>query len=88
MDMAAPAERHAAAGAPELLPAVPVTINGEPREVPAGSTLADLLRALELDPRLVVVEHNRVILRDRERYTSLPLAAGDTLEIVHFVGGG
>lgn len=67
---------------------VALTVNGERREVPQGWTLADLLRALELDPRLVVVEHNRVILRERERYASLPLQGGDTLEIVHFVGGG
>ena len=66
---------------------VPI-VNGEERALAAGSTLGDLLRSLELDPRLVVVEHNRVILRDRERYASLALGRGDTLEIVHFVGGG
>jgi thiamine biosynthesis protein ThiS len=36
----------------------------------------------------VVVEHNRTILRDREQYAAQPLASGDVLEIVHFVGGG
>ncbi|HEU4643326.1 MAG TPA: sulfur carrier protein ThiS [Gemmatimonadaceae bacterium] len=63
-------------------------VNGEPRSLPAGSTLGDLLRAFELDPRMVVVEHNRVILRDRSRFDSLALASGDAIEIVHFVGGG
>jgi thiamine biosynthesis protein ThiS len=37
---------------------------------------------------MVVVEHNRTILRDRDAYASLALATGDVLEIVHFVGGG
>ena len=37
---------------------------------------------------MVVVEHNRTILRDRDAYASLALADGDVLEIVHFVGGG
>jgi sulfur carrier protein len=53
-----------------------------------GSTLGDLLRAHDLDPRMVVVERNREILRDREAFDRLPLEPGDVLEIVHFVGGG
>jgi sulfur carrier protein len=63
-------------------------VNGEARAVPAGSTMGDLLRSLELDPRMVVVEHNREILRDRARYDTLQLSTDDTIEIVHFVGGG
>jgi len=63
-------------------------VNGEERTVPTGSTLGDLLRTLALDPRMVVIEHNRVILRERSAYEQLVLGEGDTLEIVHFVGGG
>jgi len=63
-------------------------VNGVPRAVPADSTMGDLLRSLELDPRMVVVEHNREILRDRARYDTLQLSTDDTIEIVHFVGGG
>ena len=63
-------------------------VNGERMDAPAGSTLADFLKARSLDPRLVVVEHNRTILRDRDAYHALSLSDGDTLEIVHFVGGG
>ena len=65
-----------------------LTVNGDPRSVAAGASLSDLLASLKLDPRLVVVEHNRTILRDRDAYASLILADGDILEIVHFVGGG
>ncbi len=68
--------------------AIGVLVNGEERQLPAGTTLGDLLRSLALDPRMVVVEHNRTILRDRAGYDALVLAAGDALEIVHFVGGG
>ena len=63
-------------------------VNGERFDAPAGSTLADFLVARDLDPRLVVVEHNRTILRDRDAYHTVRLNDGDTLEIVHFVGGG
>jgi sulfur carrier protein len=65
-----------------------LTVNGDPRSVAAGTSLADLLASLKLDPRLVVIEHNRTILRDRDAYASLILKDGDVLEIVHFVGGG
>lgn len=68
--------------------AIALTVNGEQRAIAPGMTLADLLAGLGLDPRLVVIEHNRSILRDRDAYASLALAEGDVLEIVHFVGGG
>lgn len=65
-----------------------MTVNGAPREIPRNSTLAELLGSLRIDPRLVVVEHNRTILRDRDGYALQSLAHGDVVEIVHFVGGG
>jgi thiamine biosynthesis protein ThiS len=64
-----------------------LTVNGEPREIPAPATLLDLLRHLELDPRMVVVEHNRAIVR-RPRLGEVRLQDGDQVELVHFVGGG
>ncbi|HRC84228.1 MAG TPA: sulfur carrier protein ThiS [Thermoanaerobaculia bacterium] len=64
-----------------------VEVNGEPREVPPGSTVADLLAAAGRDPRTVAVEHNGRIL-PRASYATTPLAPGDHLEIVHFVQGG
>jgi sulfur carrier protein len=66
---------------------VPVRINGELREVPAGLSLEQLLEWLELQPRLVVVEQNGEILR-RDSYATARVAEGDALELVHFVGGG
>jgi thiazole synthase len=64
-----------------------ITVNGEPRRVPAPATIADLLRHLNLDPRAVVVELNRQIVR-RPQLAETRLAEGDTVELVHFVGGG
>lgn len=65
-----------------------VVVNGEPRALAGSATVADLLRSLSLEPRLVVVERNREILRDRGTFDSIELAEGDQIEIVHFVGGG
>ncbi|HKH91025.1 MAG TPA: sulfur carrier protein ThiS [Gemmatimonadaceae bacterium] len=67
---------------------IALTVNGDPRTVAPGISLADFLASLKLDPRMVVIEHNRTILRDRGAYASLILMNGDVLEIVHFVGGG
>ena len=64
-----------------------VTINGEDRRVPGPTTLLDLLGHLGLDPRSVVVELNREIVR-RPRLAETRVADGDTIELVHFVGGG
>ena len=66
---------------------VAVMVNGELRRVPAPATLLDLLGHLGLDPRTVVVEHNREIVR-RPRLGETALAEGDAVELVHFVGGG
>jgi thiamine biosynthesis protein ThiS len=64
-----------------------VVINGEPRTVPGPATLLDLLAHLGLDPRTVVVERNREIVR-RARLADTEVAEGDAIELVHFVGGG
>lgn len=64
-----------------------ILVNGEPREVPADISLAGLLEHLGLDQRMVVVEHNRAIVR-RPRLAEVPLSEGDQVELVHFVGGG
>ncbi len=63
-----------------------LTVNGELRRTSAD-TIAALVRELELDPAKVAVERNGEIA-PRSTLAEVPLADGDTLEIVHFVGGG
>ncbi len=65
---------------------IALTVNGESRRTSA-STIADLVRELDLDPAKVAVEHNGVIA-PRSELAQHNVAEGDTLEIVHFVGGG
>lgn len=62
-------------------------VNGQPRQAPAGLTLAELLRHLEIPPSRVAVERNRSIVRKAEWDATL-VQPGDRLEIVWFVGGG
>jgi thiamine biosynthesis protein ThiS len=66
---------------------IDVVINGAPRAVSPGATLLEVLAELELDPRAVVVEHNRKIVR-RPALGDVRVAPGDAIELVHFVGGG
>ena len=64
-----------------------LTVNGEPRRIAAGSSIADLVRSLELNPQKVAVEHNAAIA-PRSALGEIMLGEGDVLEIGHFVGGG
>lgn len=66
---------------------VDISLNGEPRAIPPGQTVAALLQALGLDDRKVAVERNEAIVV-RSEYDVTTLGAGDQLEIVHFIGGG
>jgi thiazole synthase len=63
-----------------------LTVNGEPRRSSAA-TIAALVRELELKPEKVAVERNGLIV-PRSTLGDAPLADGDVLEIVTFVGGG
>jgi sulfur carrier protein len=65
---------------------VRVTVNGEQRDVPEGTTVRGLIDLLELTG-LVAVERNREVV-PRAAHASTLLEPGDRIEIVHFVGGG
>jgi len=64
-----------------------VTINGESRVLESSLSVADLLASMGLDGRKVAVEHNRDIV-PRDTYGQARVQDGDSLEIVHFIGGG
>lgn len=64
-----------------------VTVNGSEREVPDELTVRDLVVHLGLADGPVAVEVNREIV-PRAEHAQRKVAAGDAIEIVHFVGGG
>lgn len=64
-----------------------IQINGEPREVADEITLAQLVSLLQLKPEQIAIELNRTVVR-RADWSEALLHEDDTLEIVHFVGGG
>jgi sulfur carrier protein len=63
-----------------------VNVNGEPRELASGATVANLLALLGVQGP-VAVERNREIV-PRAHHAATELRDGDQLEVVHFVGGG
>jgi len=66
---------------------ISITVNGEPRRIAPGASIAALVADLDLDPKTVAVERNLEIV-PKSAYADIVLADGDRLEIVHFVGGG
>ncbi len=66
---------------------ITVTLNGETRALDGPVSVAGLLLTLGLEGRKVAVERNEAIV-PRSRYAETWLASGDSLEIVHFIGGG
>ncbi len=64
-----------------------IQINGEPQEVREGLTLRELIVELQLPPERLAIERNREVVR-RANWSETLIAAGDQIEIVHFVGGG
>jgi sulfur carrier protein len=64
-----------------------VTVNGVQREIPDGLTVRALVEHLGLTEGPVAVEVNTAVV-PRARHDEHPVASGDVIEIVHFVGGG
>lgn len=66
---------------------IEISINGEPRHIPSGYSVADLVASLELSAGRLAIELNLSIV-PRTAWAETSLQANDKLEIVHFVGGG
>ena len=64
-----------------------IQLNGEPYELPAGESVADLLVRLDLTGRRLDVELNRDIV-PRSAHATTELSEGDHVEVVHAIGGG
>ena len=62
-------------------------MNGEARSEITAGDVAALIAELGLDGRKVAVERNLEIV-PKSLYAATPLADGDRIEIVHFIGGG
>ena len=66
---------------------VQVRLNGEPRELPDGTTLDAAVAALTTAPEGIAAAVNGDVV-PRSSWTATPLRAGDQVEVVTAVQGG
>lgn len=69
--------------------AIPITLNGERRELSSEATLPDALRLLGLDPEqpgIAVAVNDAVV--PRRRWAEQALGAGDAVEVITATQGG
>ena len=66
-----------------------LSINGQERDLPPIGTLAELLRAIDLDPEVpgIAVARNGQVIPRRD-YAGTSVAEGDRIEVVRAVQGG
>ncbi len=64
-----------------------ITVNGNAQTLDAGATVADLVNILGLGDKRIAVELNMEIV-PRSQHALTDLAHGDSLEVVHAIGGG
>lgn len=68
-------------------PMLEIEFNGAKRQVPSGTTIADLLQESKIETRFCAVESNLDIV-PRSSYGTHQVQAGDKIEVVTLVGGG
>ncbi len=64
-----------------------INLNGEKKEVPDSITVRGLLEVLKIQHQRVAVELNLEIVR-KEKFDTMTIHEGDTLEVVSFMAGG
>jgi thiamine biosynthesis protein ThiS len=64
-----------------------ITLNGEKRDLPEGTTVLGLLEKLQIQSQRVAVELNEHIVK-KDKYPETTLQPGDSLEVVSFMQGG
>lgn len=64
-----------------------VFLNGQSKDVPEALNLAQLIEFFDLPSQRVAVELNKSVVR-RADWAAVTIADSDTIEVIHFVGGG
>lgn len=66
---------------------IKIKVNGKEKELEEEITIKKLIDLLGLADRPLAVELNKEVVK-KENHNSVRLKDGDTVEIIHFVGGG
>ena len=66
---------------------IKIKLNGKNINIKSNITVNDLLINLRIPTKMVAIELNKQIL-DKSKIKKKFLKTNDTIEIVHFIGGG
>jgi len=66
---------------------IDIKLNGEIKKIETEVTLDRLLDLFSLPRQRVAIELNRSVVR-RNDWPEITINDGDTIEVIHFVGGG
>ena len=66
---------------------ITIALNGEPRQVAAGTTVAQLVTELDAGPRGVAVARNQEVVI-RSEWARTPLVDGDRVDVLRAAQGG
>ena len=66
---------------------IKIKINGKINKIDNKTKLSDLVKNLKVPLKKVAIELNREIV-DKKNLNKIKLKVNDTIEIVHFIGGG
>ena len=66
---------------------ITVTVNGQPMELPEGTTIEELVHRRGLARQACAVEVNRRVV-PRRQHAERSVVQGDLIELVTLVGGG
>ena len=66
---------------------IKIKVNGKKLEINQSSTLASLVKKLNIPLNKVAIELNREII-NKKKIKSIKIKNKDNLEIVYFIGGG
>ena len=66
---------------------IKIKINGKINKIDDKTKLSDLVKNLKVPLKKVAIELNREIV-DKKNLNKINLKENDTVEIVHFIGGG
>jgi thiamine biosynthesis protein ThiS len=66
---------------------IKIRLNGKIKALPKNCKISDLIKNLKIPFKKVAIEHNREII-DKQNINKIYLKNNDTIEIVHFIGGG
>ena len=66
---------------------IKIKVNGKLKVIKEGYNLLNLINNLKIPIKKVAIELNKQIV-DKKKLNKIKLINNDTIEIVHFIGGG